>query len=42
MSLAGIRLGRVFGRRFGPRMEMTGGIILVAIGTRILIADLFF
>lgn len=42
MSIAGIRLGRVFGRRFGLRMEAAGGIVLVAIGVRILIAGLFF
>ena len=42
MSIAGIRLGRMFGRRFGGRMEMIGGIILIFIGLRIVAADLFF
>lgn len=42
MSLAGIRIGRMFGNKFGPGMEVAGGIVLVAIGTRILFADLFF
>ncbi len=42
MSLAGIRLGRFFGRKLGPRMEIAGGIILIAIGIRILAADLLF
>jgi putative Mn2+ efflux pump MntP len=41
MSLAGIRLGRVFDRRFGPRMEVAGGMVLVLIGLRIVVVDLF-
>jgi putative Mn2+ efflux pump MntP len=42
MSLGGIGLGRVFGNKFGPGMEAAGGIVLVAIGLKILLADLFF
>lgn len=42
MSLAGIRLGRFFGKKLGPRMEIAGGLVLIAIGMRILAADLFF
>lgn len=37
LSLAGIRLGRFFGKTVGPRMEIIGGLILVAIGIRILL-----
>ena len=34
--LAGARIGRRFGQRFGERMEIAGGLALVAIGARIL------
>ncbi len=40
MSLVGIRIGYKLGMRFGKAMEMTGGILLVAIGLKILLADL--
>ena len=40
LSLAGIRLGRRLGSRFGHRMEIVGGIILIIIGLRILISHL--
>ena len=40
LSLAGIRLGRQLGSRFGHRMEIIGGIILIIIGLRILISHL--
>lgn len=36
LSLAGIRLGNRLGARFGKRMEAAGGVILLAIGVRIL------
>lgn len=42
LSLAGIQLGQKLGKRFGKRMELIGGIILIIIGTRILISHLFF
>ncbi|MFW6081844.1 MAG: manganese efflux pump MntP family protein [Desulfosalsimonas sp.] len=42
MSLAGIRLGRFFGKKLGPRMEIIGGTVLIFIGLRILAADLVF
>lgn len=42
MSLAGIRLGRFFGQKLGPRMEIAGGMILIVIGLRILAGDLIF
>jgi manganese efflux pump family protein len=36
LSFAGLRLGRFLGEKFGKRMEVIGGIILVLIGLRIL------
>jgi putative Mn2+ efflux pump MntP len=40
LSLLAIRLGNRLGRRFGKRMEATGGVILIAIGVRILLQHL--
>lgn len=40
LSLAAIRLGNRLGIVFGQRMEIIGGIILVAIGSRILLSHL--
>jgi putative Mn2+ efflux pump MntP len=40
LSLLAIRLGNRLGRRFGRRMEVAGGVILLAIGLRILAAHL--
>ena len=42
LSLMGIQLGQKLGKRFGKRMEMIGGIMLIIIGSRILITHLFF
>lgn len=42
LSLVGIHLGHKLGKRFGKRMELIGGIVLILIGLRILIAHLFF
>jgi putative Mn2+ efflux pump MntP len=39
-SLVGIGLGRKLGAAFGKRMEIIGGIILIAIGLRILFSHL--
>jgi len=36
MTLLGIRLGRVLSIRFGKRMELIGGVVLVGIGIKIL------
>lgn len=36
LSLIGIKLGNYLGQRFGKRMEIVGGVLLVAIGLRIL------
>ena len=40
LAMAGIALGRRVGRRFGNRVEILGGVILLAIGVRILVAHL--
>ena len=42
LSLGAIAAGRRLGSLFGKRMEMVGGIILLGIGTRILVSELFF
>jgi putative Mn2+ efflux pump MntP len=40
LSLLAIRLGGVLGDRWGKRMEIVGGIILLLVGIRILLAHL--
>jgi putative Mn2+ efflux pump MntP len=40
LSLAALRLGSQLGARFGKRMEIAGGLILVLIGLRIVISHL--
>lgn len=40
LSVIGIRAGKYFGKRLGPRMELVGGIILILIGLKILLTDL--
>ncbi|MEJ2544412.1 MAG: manganese efflux pump MntP family protein [Calditrichaceae bacterium] len=42
LSLVGIQIGQKLGKRFGKRMELIGGVILIIIGTRILFTHLFF
>ena len=37
LTLMAIGLGKFFGKLFGRRMEIIGGLILIAIGTRILL-----
>jgi manganese efflux pump family protein len=39
-TLAGLRLGRLLGQRFGHGMALLGGVILVAIGLKILLEHL--
>lgn len=36
LSVVGVRLGRVLGAIVGKRMEVVGGLVLIAIGVRIL------
>ena len=38
LSLVGIYIGGRVGSRFGPRMEVAGGLMLLAIGVRILVS----
>jgi putative Mn2+ efflux pump MntP len=40
LSLLGVMLGRKVGAAFGKRMEIIGGLILIAIGLRILFSHL--
>ena len=40
MSLLGIFLGSRLGKTFGKRMEVIGGLILIAIGVRVVISHL--
>lgn len=40
LSVAGIRAGKYFGKKLGPRMELIGGLILIGIGVRILTSHL--
>lgn len=39
-SMLGIRIGKNFGGRFGSRVEILGGLILIGIGTKILLEHL--
>jgi putative Mn2+ efflux pump MntP len=41
MSLLGLHLGNRLGRKFGKRMEMIGGVVLILIGLRIVLTHLF-
>lgn len=41
-SAAGVKIGNVFGLRYKSRAELAGGIVLIAMGVKILIEHLFF
>jgi putative Mn2+ efflux pump MntP len=41
LSTAGVLGGSRLGNKFGKRMEIIGGLILIGIGLRVLIADLY-
>ena len=41
-SAIGVKIGNVFGLRFKSKAELLGGIVLVAMGIKILIEHLFF
>jgi putative Mn2+ efflux pump MntP len=41
LSLLGLLMGNQLGLRFGKSMEVVGGVILIAIGLRVLITHLF-
>lgn len=40
LSLAGLRLGRTFGSRLGAPVEIAGGLVLLAIGARIVLSHM--
>ncbi len=42
LCIAGVYLGRLAGKKLGKYARIAGGVILVAIGTKILIEHLFF
>ena len=41
-SGVGVKIGNVFGSLYKSKAELVGGIILIAMGTRILVEHLFF
>ena len=42
MTILGMHLGRKIGIKFGHRMEFVGGVILIAIGLKILLEHIWF
>lgn len=42
LSVIGVKVGNVFGAKYKSKAELTGGIILILIGAKILIEHLFF
>jgi putative Mn2+ efflux pump MntP len=40
ISLIGLRLGNTLGSRFGPSVEIVGGLVLVGLGAQILLSSL--
>lgn len=40
LSAAGIRIGHIFGAKYKSRAELTGGIVLILMGTKILLEHL--
>jgi putative Mn2+ efflux pump MntP len=41
ISTAGVKIGNVFGTRFKSKAELFGGLVLVALGVKILVGELF-
>ena len=41
LSYLGLKIGHLLGEKFGKRMEVMGGLILISIGLRILIGHIF-
>ena len=41
-SAAGVKIGNVFGKKYQAKAEIVGGVILIAIGCKILVEHLFF
>ncbi len=42
LSAIGVKIGNVYGSKWKSKAELAGGIILIALGTKILIEHLFF
>ncbi len=42
LSMVGLFAGNKLGEKFGKRMEVVGGVILIGIGLRVLITHIFF
>lgn len=42
ISIAGVKIGNVFGARYRSRAELAGGLILIGMGIKILVEHLFF
>ena len=42
LSTVGVKIGNVFGAKYKSKAELAGGIILIALGIKILIEHLFF
>ena len=42
ISVAGVKIGRLFGTKFKSKAEFIGGAVLVALGLKVLIEALFF
>lgn len=42
LSIAGVKIGNVFGVKYKAKAEIAGGAILILLGTKILIEHLFF
>ncbi len=41
-SFAGVKIGNIFGSRYSKAAEITGGVILIGLGVKILLEHLFF
>lgn len=42
LSVVGVKVGTIFGAKYKSKAEFAGGVILIAIGTKILLEHLFF
>lgn len=42
ISVAGVRLGRVFGTRLADKASVLGGVILIGIGIEVFVSNVFF
>ena len=42
LSAVGVKIGNVFGAKYKSKAELVGGIVLIAMGVKILIEHLFF